>query len=189
VRIVLTENITLDGVVEATEGWFGPAGDHGTDESDILVELRRQSAQEDGLLVGRVTFEDFRSYWPHRADDTTGISEHLDRVRKYVVSGSLGDPRWENTAVLRGPLFDEVRALREAPGRDLCVTGSISVAQQLVDADLIDEYRLFVYPVVLGRGRRLFADGVGRCDLELVGTKPFRSGVVLLAYHPRSRRA
>ena len=86
--------------------------------------------------------------------------------------------------MLRGPLADDVEALKGRPGNDLDVTGSISVVRQLIDARLVDEYRLFVYPVVLGRGKRLFADGVDVPPLRLIEAKPFRSGVVLLTYRP-----
>jgi dihydrofolate reductase len=181
-RLVLTENSTLDGVIDGSGGWFGPAGDEAGDLSDVEAELRRHMARQDGLLLGRVTFEEFRSYWPAQEHDTTGITDHLDRVRKYVVSTTLDDPGWEPTTVLRGPLVDEVRALREAPGGELGVTGSISVAHQLVEARLIDEYRLFVHPVVIGSGRRLFAEGTGRLDLRLDRATTFRSGITLLVY-------
>jgi dihydrofolate reductase len=184
VDVVLTENITLDGVVDASGGWFAPAGDEPVDESDIEVELREEMAREDGLLLGRVTFEEFRGYWPAQTDDTTGITEHLNRVHKYVVSTTLDDPGWANTTVLRGPLVDEVRALREAPGGEVGVTGSITVAHQLIEAGLVDEYRLFVYPVVMGSGRRLFVEGTDRLDLRLERSTTFRSGVTLLVYRP-----
>jgi dihydrofolate reductase len=181
-RVVITENITLDGVVDAGAGWFAPAADDPVDESDVEAELRRHMARQDGLLLGRVTFEEFRGYWPAQADDRTGIRDHLDRVRKYVVSSTLDDPAWEGTTVLRGPLVDEVRALREAPGGDLGITGSISVAHQLIEAGLVDEYRLLVYPVVIGTGRRLFVEGTDRRDLRLERATTFRSGITLLVY-------
>jgi dihydrofolate reductase len=181
-HLVLTENITLDGVVDGSGGWFGPAGDDPADQSDVEAELRRHMARQDGLLLGRVTFEEFRSYWPAQTDDATGITDHLNRVRKYVVSTSLDDPGWDPTTVLRGPLVDEVRALREAPGGELGVTGSIAVAHQLIEAGLVDEYRLFVYPVVIGSGRRLFVEGIDRLDLRLDRATTFRSGITLLVY-------
>ena len=179
-RLVITENITLDGVIEATGGWFGPEGGD-FDSSDIVAELQTMMRNEDGLLLGRVTFEEFRGYWPKQTSDRTEITDHLNRVQKYVVSKTLDDPGWENTTVLSNEPIAEVRALREKPGRDLGVTGSITLCHALVAADLVDEYRLFVYPVVIGRGRRLFADGVS-CNLSHAGAKSFRSGVALLTY-------
>ena len=106
-------------------------------------------AEQDALLLDRSTFEAFRSYWPMQTDDTAGITDHLNRVQRYVLSTTLQDPGWEPTAVLRD--LDEVQALRDQPGR-LGVTGSISVAQQLVAADLVDEYRSSCIPCSSGPG-------------------------------------
>jgi dihydrofolate reductase len=181
--LIVTENITLDGVIDATGGWFGPAGDDTeVDQSDVTAALREQSAAADGLLLGRMTFEQLRGYWPRQTDDTTGIAAYLDRVSKYVVSGSLQDPDWENTTVLRGAPADEVQALKSRPGRDIVTTGSITLVRDLVASGLVDEYRLFVHPVVLGRGARLFAAAPEVPRLRLAETRAFRSGIVLLRY-------
>jgi dihydrofolate reductase len=182
-KLVITENITLDGVIEATEEWFTPAGDEAGDASDVETVICRHMAQQDGLLLGRVTFEAFRGYWPNQTDDTTGITDHLNRVKKYVVSTTLDEPGWANTTILRS--LNEVAELRRAQGRELGVTGSISVARQLIAAGLVDEFRLFVYPIVLGRGECLFAAVAERADLRLVEATPFRSGIVLLTYQSR----
>ena len=118
--LIVTENMTLDGVVETTADWFDPAGaDPDMDLSDLVEAIRVQREAADAFLVGRQTFEDMRSYWPHQADDTTGISDYLNAVHKYVVSSTLQEPGWEPTTVLRGPLEDEIRALKEAPGKDI----------------------------------------------------------------------
>jgi dihydrofolate reductase len=181
--LIVTENITLDGVTEATEDWFAPAGaDSDVDQSDVEAALREQRKAADVFLVGRVTFESMRGYWPQQTDDTTGITDYLNNVSKYVVSSTLDDPRWEHTTVLRGALEDEVVALKSEPGKDIVTTGSITLVHGLISAGLVDEYRLFVYPVVIGRGRRLFADASGIPRLRLVNTQPFRSGIVLLRY-------
>jgi dihydrofolate reductase len=113
---------------------------------------------------------------------TTGVSDYLNQVAKYVVSGTLTDPDWANTTVLRGPVTDEVTALKEQPGKDIVTTGSIRLVHGLIAAGLVDEYRLFVYPTVLGRGARLFADATTVPPLRLVDSRTFRSGVVLLTY-------
>jgi dihydrofolate reductase len=177
-HIVLTENCTADGVIDMSAGWFDPAGP--VDEK-LLAATRAHMAEQDALLMGRETFEAFRTYWSGQADDTTGITDHLNRVDKYVLSTTLQDAEWEPTTILRS--FDEVIALRDQPGR-LGVTGSVSVAQQLVAADLVDEYRLFVYPVLVGPGAGVVADA-GRLDLDLVDATPFPSGVTLLRYRRR----
>lgn len=180
--LVVTENITLDGVIDAAGNWFGPAGGTGSDQSDVEAVLRAQMAAADAFLVGRVTFEQMRAYWPRRTDDTTGVSRYLNSVSKYVVSTTLDDPEWEPTTVLRGGLGSAVRNLKSAPGNDIVTTGSITLVHALIAAGLVDEYRLFVHPVALGRGRRLFADATGAAQLRLVETRPFHSGIVLLRY-------
>jgi dihydrofolate reductase len=183
--LIVTENMTLDGVVETTPDWFDPAGaDPDADLSDLVEAIRVQREAADAFLVGRQTFEDMRSYWPHQADDTTGISDYLNAVRKYVVSRTLEDPAWEPTTVLRGPLAEEIRALKETPGKDIVCTGSISLVHALIAAGLVDEYRLFVYPVARGEGRRLFQEVDALTRLRLVDAQPFRSGIVLLRYRP-----
>jgi dihydrofolate reductase len=180
--LIVTENITLDGVVEAGEDWF-QVYDAGTDTSDLLEVSRQHSAAADAFLVGRETFEAMRGFWPRQADDETGITQYLNQVQKYVVSSTLQDPEWEPTVVLRG--CDEIPALKDEPGRDIVVTGSIGLVQELAERKLVDEYRLFVYPVVAGHGRRLFADGRELRRFELVETRGFSSGVVLLRYRTK----
>jgi dihydrofolate reductase len=181
--LVVTENMTVDGVVDATEDWFSPAGaEGGADTSDIEATLREHMQAQDALLLGRLTFESFREHWPKQADDGTGVTAHLNAVQKYVISSTLADPQWENTVVLHGDLVSEVQALKDQPGGEIGITGSISVVWALIEAALVDEYRLFVYPTLLGRGRRLFESESARPKLELSGTKPFRSGVVLVTY-------
>jgi dihydrofolate reductase len=182
--LVVTENLTLDGVIDASAGWFSVADEPGVDQSDLVAALRAQSEAADAVLFGRVTFEEMRGYWPQQTDDTTGVTDYLNRVAKYVVSTTLDDPRWQHTTVLRGPFQDEIRALKSKPGKDIVTTGSSTLVHALIAAGLVDEYRLFVYPVVLGRGARLFADGTEVPRLRLLETRPFRSGVVLLRYRP-----
>ena len=188
-RLIVTQNITLDGVIDATEGWFVPTGEEDGDTSDIAATLRTHMQAQDALLMGRKTFEQMRGFWPYQTDDTTGVSDHLNRVSKYVMSTTLEDPEWENSTVLRGPLEDDVRALKAEPGAEIGITGSISVVHDLIAAGLADEYRLFVYPVVLGRGARLFEEATEVPNLEFVEATPFRSGIVLLSYRAQPDRA
>ncbi|MGB3633324.1 MAG: dihydrofolate reductase family protein [Rubrobacteraceae bacterium] len=189
-QLVVTQNITLDGVIEATGEWFAPAGyETDVDNSDIETTLREHMEQQDALLLGRNTFESFRGYWPQQTDDTTGVTDHLNKIQKYVMSSTMQDPEWENTTVLQDSLEDEVRTLKARPGKEIGITGSISVVRDLIAAGLVDEYRLFVFPVVLGRGERLFADSTEVPGLRLLEAKSFRSGVVLLGYRPARRCA
>jgi dihydrofolate reductase len=145
--LVVTENITLDGVIDASGGWFSVTDDPEVDQSDLREALGEQSAAADAVLLGRVTFEEMRGYWPEQTDDTTGVTDYLNRVSKYVVSGTLGDPAWEPTTVLPADGFEDgIRALKAEPGRDIVTTGSITLVHALIGAGLVDEYRLSCTP-------------------------------------------
>jgi dihydrofolate reductase len=179
-RLVITQNVTVDGVVEALDDWFAPQEGDATDQLDVV---REHMTAQSVFLVGRRTFEDMRGYWPHRTSDPTGISAHLDAVEKAVVSRTLTEPGWANTTVLSGDPVDDVRRLLRERDGEVGVTGSIRLCHTLVAAGLVEEYRLFVHPRVLGRGRRLFPDGVD-VRLRASGSRTFRSGVSLLTYRP-----
>ena len=176
--LAITQNITVDGRIEMLGDWFDPS-----DEApDVLEEMHRQDQTCDAVLLGRQTFEDFRGYWPKQTDDTTGVTDQLNQVQKYVVSSTLTDPRWENSTVLSSDPVEEVQALKSQPGQDIVATGSIALCHALIEAGLVDEYRLFVYPAVQGRGRRLFPDGYEIPALKLLDTKAFSNGVACIQY-------
>ncbi len=180
--LAITQNVTLDGSIEMLGDWFDPQGQADVDNSDLIAELHRQDSTADGLLVGRQTFEDLRGYWPKQEEDPTGITAYLNQVQKYVVSSTLTDPQWDNSTILSGDPVTEVRALKEQPGQDIVVTGSITLCHALIRAGLVDEYRLFVYPMLQGRGRRLFPDGYELATLRLLEAKSFRSGITFARY-------
>lgn len=184
-KLVVTENITIDGVIDATGGWFDPTDDT-VDQSDLTEQTQAHSAAADAVLLGRETFEAFRGFWPNQTDDQTGVTAYLNRVHKYVVSSTITDPGWENSTVLSGPLAEEITALKDQPGLDIVATGSISLVHGLIAEGLVDEYRLFVYPTVVGTGARLFENATSVPDLELTDSKTFRSGVALLTYRVRT---
>ena len=178
-KLVITQNITLDGSVEMLDDWFDPQ----LQDEDLLEESHRQDSQADALLLGRKTFEDFRNYWPKQTDDPTGVTDYLNRVAKFVVSQTISDPQWQNSTVLTGDAVQQTRALKSQPGKDIVLTGSISLAHALITDGTVDEFRLFVYPTVQGRGRRLFPSGAAIGTLTLVEPpKSFRSGITLLRY-------
>ncbi|MFI5508381.1 dihydrofolate reductase family protein [Mycobacterium sp. NPDC051804] len=178
-NLVITQNITVDGAVEMLGDWFDPQ----LADDDLVAESHRQDAEADALLVGRRTFEDFRGYWPQQTDDPTGVTAYLNGVAKYVVSSTMDDPQWENSTVLTGDPVEQTRTLKGQPGKDIVLTGSITLAHALIAAGLVDEYRLFVYPTVQGGGRRLFPDGTAFPRLALVEPpKAFSSGITLLRY-------
>lgn len=180
--LAITQNITVDGRIEMLGDWFDPQNQAGVDNADLLAELHRQDATTDGFLTGRRTFEDLRGYWPRQTADATGITDYLNKVHKYVVSATMTDPEWQNSTLLSGDPATEVRALKEQPGQDIVVTGSITLCHALIRAGLVDEYRLFVYPLVQGRGRRLFPDGIELPKLRLLEARAFRSGITYSRY-------
>ena len=178
--LAVTQNMTLDGSIEMLGDWFNPQGQ--ADQGDLIEELHRQDRQSDAFLTGRQTFQDLRRYWPKQTDDPTGVTKYLNGVSKYVVSSTMTDPRWENSAVLAGDPVPHIRALKEQPGKDIVITGSITLCHTLIMARLVDEYRLFVYPVVQGRGRRLFPDGFELSKLTLLEARSFAGGIVYSRY-------
>jgi dihydrofolate reductase len=185
-RLVVTQNITLDGVIDAAAGWFRPGDDTG-ELAEVAAVLQEQAAAADALLLGRISFQEMRGFWPQQTDDATGVARYLDQVQKYVVSSTMTDPGWDHTEVLEGPPVDAVRRLKHERGADIVVTGSIMLVRELIAADLVDEYRLFVHSVVIGSGRRLFRDAAGATPLTLTGARRFGPGIALLTYsvaHP-----
>ncbi len=177
-KLVITQNVTVDGAVDMLDGWFDPA----VQMDDLAEEMRRQDSQADAVLLGRKTFVEFRDYWRDLSDDTTGVTEYLNRVDKYVVSSTLEDPEWDSSTILRGDPVEQVRSLKERQGRDIVLTGSISLAHALIAADLVDEYRFFGYPAAQARGRRLFPHGCEPARLSLLGTSTFGGQIVLTRY-------
>lgn len=175
--LIVTENMTVDGVIAPIQGWFDP----GAQDDELLAVSAEHRRTADALLLGRVTYEEFAEYWPAQTGDTTGITEYLNKVTKYVASAHLEQADWPNTSILRGPVEDEVAALKRESGGDIVMTGSATLVHALLPTGLIDVVRLFVYPVVQGHGRRMFPNA-WKADLSLAETRTFRSGVVLLAY-------
>lgn len=186
-RLVITQNITLDGVIDQSEEtgeWFTTA-DGAADPADLQKAFRDMMAEEDAQLYGRGTFEAMRGFWPLQEGDTTGVTNHLNQIQKYVLSTTMEDPQWENSTVLHGDLIEEVSSLKGRPGGNLGITGSVSICRVLINAGLVDEYRLLLYPAVVGAGRRLFdSETIEARDLNLIEAQSFTSGVVLLRYQP-----
>ena len=129
-KLVVTQNMTLDGSIEMLDDWFDPQ----LQDEELLAESHRQDSEADALLLGRQTFADFRAYWPAQTDDPGGIADYLNRVAKYVVSSTIDDPGWANSVVLRGDPIPHVEALKNQPGMDVVVTGSISLTHTLIAA-------------------------------------------------------
>ena len=181
-RLIVSENITLDGVVGSPDKWFAPY------QSDDIAEfMKGQMATSDALLLGRATYQEFAAYWPFQTNDDSGVADYINKVAKFVVSSTLDKADWHNTTILSGNTAEEITNLKRQNGKNIVVTGSAELAQSLMQHNLIDEYRLFLTPVVVGRGKRLFPDSIDAQTLEHVETKIFNSGVVMIRYQPTPR--
>jgi dihydrofolate reductase len=175
-KIVVAEFLSLDGVME-DPAWTAPYW--GDDISDFkLGELFASGAH----LLGRVTYEGFAQAWPDQKDEA-GFADRMNGLPKYVVSTTLENPTWQGTTVIKDNVVDEIKRLKSQPGEDILVAGSATLVQTLAQNDLVDEYHLLVYPVVLGTGKRLFQDGTD-AKLKLVESKTFASGVQAMIYQP-----
>jgi dihydrofolate reductase len=139
--------------------------------------------QAGGMLLGRRTYDIFAAYWP--TSDEEPIAGLMNNMKKYVASRTLKAPlEWQNSELLEGDTIEAVRALKEQPGKDLLVIGSGDFAQTLIENDLVDEYRLMIYPIIVGAGKRLFRNGNPLAKLTLTDSKTSTKGVVILTYQP-----
>ena len=189
-RIVVTEFVSLDGVMEdpggsenfAQGGWSFKISRG--DEGDKF-KLDETFASE-ALLLGRVTYEGFAEAWPSRDGE---FADKFNNMPKYVVSSTLDAPEWKNSTVLKGDLVEEVEKLKREQDGDIVVHGSARLVQTLIEHDLVDELRLMVYPVVLGGGKRLFGETSDKKPLRLVESKVVGDGVSILIYRPAGEDA
>jgi dihydrofolate reductase len=189
-RIVVTEFVSLDGVMEAPGG--GEDFRHGGwsfeisrgDEGDKFKLDETMSSE--ALLLGRVTYEGFAKAWPSRDGE---FADKFNNMPKYVVSSTLDEPEWNNSTVLKGDVSDAVTKLRQEHDGDIVVHGSAQLVQTLVENDLVDELRLMVFPVVLGSGKRLFGETSDKKSLRLVDSKVVGDGVAILIYERASAEA
>lgn len=181
-KLIVTEYVTLDGITEGFEEWFYP---HWDDEIGLVKHAEMFAS--DTLLFGRVTYQLFAEQWMPTRTDETGFADRLYNVAKYVVSAHLEQAEWNNSTIIRTNVADEVAKLKQQGDQDILVAGSAKLVETLRQHDLVDEYRLMVFPIFWGRGKRLFADGETR-GMKLVNNKTFGSGVVLLRYEPAPRK-
>lgn len=200
-RVVVSEFVTLDGYMVGpdediswvAEGFDPQMQDDIADETDRLYDV---------FVFGRVTFDMFADYWPHAVPYDEGdalkpsegredprIIRALNDRPKLVFSTTLGEPGWANTRVVTSGVEDEVRRLKREPGAAIGIQGSASIVQALARADLVDEYHLYVHPVLLGDGKPLFPAGHDRQDLELTGLTRYANGVIATTYERKDRVA
>jgi dihydrofolate reductase len=177
VKLVVTEFLSLDGVMEAPEKWSFQFW------NDEIAKFKLDELfASDAHLLGRVTYEIFAGAWPSRTDKE-GFADRMNSLPKYVVSTTLKKAEWKNSHLIGENPAVEVSKLKQQPGHDILVAGSATLVQMLIQHDLVDEYHLLVFPVVLGGGKRLFRNE-SETKLKLTETKTFDSGVVLLSYAP-----
>lgn len=176
-KVIVSTNVTLDGRVDEVRDWALPYDD---DEfAKYHTDLLRNS---DGLLLGRKTYEMFTAVWPSRSGESP-VADPINSMAKYVASTTLEDLEW-NAHLIDGDVAEGVAELKQQPGQDLIVYGSLDLVHSLVEHDLIDEYQLLVHPVVLGKGRSFFKEGVERMAFDLVDTTVVPPGVAILKYQP-----
>jgi dihydrofolate reductase len=191
-RLTLHTFLTLDGVLQAPGG---PEEDpssgftHGGwafpfDDEDFGAAITGWFAGAGAFLLGRHTYEIFSGYWPKITDPANPVAAKLNALPKYVASATLTSADWAGTTVLSGDVLTEVANLKEQPGGELQVHGSGALAHALIDADLIDEYRLLFFPVHLGSGKKLFRDGAKAASLRLLTSSVTSTGVVIATYEP-----
>lgn len=185
-KVIASEYVTLDGVMEDPGGaegfkyggwsfqfWSEEAGKYKYDELFA----------SDALLLGRITYQGFAAAWP-TMEGTGDFGERMNSLPKYVVSTTLEKAEWNNSTIIKANVVEEVSKLKAMPGQDILIGGSGVLVHTLTQHNLIDEYRLMVYPVVLGSGKRFFKEGTDLLKLQLAETKTFSSGVIVLTYHP-----
>lgn len=188
-KVIVSQFVTVDGVME------DPGGSEGFDRGGWAFQFDRgpegnkfkldEAMASEALLLGRLTYQGFAEAWPSRTGD---FADKFNTMPKFVVSTTLEEAGWSNSTVIKGNVAEEVSGLKEQSGGDILVNGSRTLMQTLMEHDLVDEYRLMVFPVVLGGGKRLFDDGSGTSALRLVDAKPVGpDGVVILTYEPAAK--
>jgi dihydrofolate reductase len=184
-KIIMSENVSLDGVIE------DPAGDEGfrvggwvgriADRPELAKVTLDEALATEAMLLGRRSYEWLAARWPSRPG---ALADRLNRVPKYVVSSTLEEPRWNNSTVLKGDVVTEVSKLKQELNGDIVVPGSFQLLRALIEHDLVDELRLKVYPVVLGDGERLFGQTSDQKPLRLINTQTLDDGIAFLTYEP-----
>jgi dihydrofolate reductase len=173
-KVVVTEFVSLDGVMEEPRWTFKYWND------EIAKFKGEESSASDALLLGRVTYQGFAVAW---SGSKAEGADYFNSVRKYVVSTTLDKVEWNNSTLIKDNIVEEITKLKQQDGQDIAVHGSATLVQTLMQHDLVDRYRLLVYPVIVGKGKRLFKVGT-TATLKLLESQSFNSGVVALVYDP-----
>jgi len=170
--------ISLDGVVESPDKWQFDVFDE-----DMGAVMQAYLDEEDTILLGRVTYQEWAPYWPTSKDEP--YASHINNTPKYVFSSTLNKVEWQNSTLVKGSPVQEINRLKQLPGKNIGVAGSPTLALSLLQNDLLDELTLMVHPVFVGRGKRFFKDGSDLKRLKLVNSQVTGSGVAILTYQPR----
>lgn len=176
--------ISLDGVVEAPDQWQFDVFDE-----DMGAAITSQMEAEDAILMGRVTYQAFASYWPTSTEEP--FASHINQTPKYVVSTTLDKAewgKWDPPTLIKGNLAKEINKLKKQSGKNIGVSGSPTLVRSLLREDLLDELQLMIHPVVVGSGKRLFTDDVDLRRLKLVDSKVTGTGVAILTYQPDKKK-
>lgn len=186
-KIIVSEFVTLDGVMEAPGG--EPGHPHTGWVFDFIGDEQihyklNETFEAESQLIGRVTYESFAAAWPGRSGE---FADRMNAMPKHVVSTTLKNPEWNNTTVISRDVVGNITRLKQREGGPILVAGSRTVVHTLMEHDLIDEYRLMIFPVILGSGKRLFPETQTKRTLRLVDSRAFSSGVVVHTYHPSSK--
>jgi dihydrofolate reductase len=182
-KVVASELVALDGVMESPEKWSFQF------HNDEMAEAQGAGmAAADAMLLGRVTYQEFASYWPYQNSADQPFTDYLNNTPKYVVSTTLERPlEWQNSTLIKGIVAEAIAKLKRQPGKDIGIVGIGTLVRSLLREDLLDELRFMVHPIVMGSGERLFEDGGDQKALELVDSKTFGTGVLYLTYQPAQR--
>ena len=177
-KVVASELVSLDGVMESPEKWSFQF------HNDEMAEANAAGmAGSDAMLLGRVTYQEFAAFWPYQNSAEQPFTDYLNNTPKFVVSTTLEEPlEWQNSTLIKGNVAEEIAQLKRQPGKDIGIVGSGTLVRSLLRDDLLDELSLMVHPIVVGNGKRLFEDGGDQKALELVDSKAFGTGVLYLTY-------
>ena len=176
-KILVSQFLTIDGVYEAPEKWNSKyLGD-----AEVVNEILADFSASDLLLFGKTTYDFFAARWPSR---TGAMADNFNNLPKVVISTTLEKTVWKNTTIINTNAIEEIKELKEQPGENMLVFGSYKLVQTLIRENMIDEYKLYLYPLTLGNGNRFFERGTTPQTLKLIAAKQFASGVIAAAYQP-----
>jgi dihydrofolate reductase len=176
-KLVVNQFLTLDGVMEAPEKWNSQY----LNDEELVKDILADFSASGSFLFGRTTWQFLAACWPTRTGD---MADKFNNHPKHVVSATLQKAEWNNSAIINGNVVEEIKKIKEQSGKNILVLGSYELVQTLMRENLVDEYKLYIYPLTLGTGKRLFEEGTIRQTLKLINTQVFSNGAIALVYQP-----